>query len=146
VSADEPGPVPNGPQLNVIALVVADLSASIEFYRQLGVDFAAGEADDTHVSAPLGGGIHLMLDSEESIREMYPDWASAGAGRASLAVQLSTPSDVDGCYTALAADGFGMRAPWDAFWGQRYATVQDPDGTPVDLYAEQPAEAPPADQ
>lgn len=146
MSADEPGPVPNGPQLNVIALVVAHLGAAIDFYRRLGVDFAAGEADDTHVSAPLGGGIHLMLDSEESIRGMYPDWAGSGAGRVSLAVQLTTPADVDSCYTALAADGFGVRAPWDAFWGQRYATVQDPDGTPVDLYAELPPAGPTADQ
>jgi hypothetical protein len=23
----------------------------------------------------------------------------------------------------------------DAFWGQRYATVLDPDGNPVDLFA-----------
>ncbi|MGB5655838.1 MAG: glyoxalase, partial [Acidimicrobiia bacterium] len=27
------------------------------------------------------------------------------------------------------------RAPFDAFWGQRYATVLDPDGNGVDLFA-----------
>ena len=26
-------------------------------------------------------------------------------------------------------------APFDAFWGQRYATLLDPDGNPVDLFA-----------
>ena len=26
--------------------------------------------------------------------------------------------------------------PMDAFWGQRYATVLDPDGNSVDLFAE----------
>jgi hypothetical protein len=25
--------------------------------------------------------------------------------------------------------------PWDAFWGQRYAVVHDPDGNGVDLLA-----------
>ncbi|MFL6036949.1 MAG: glyoxalase, partial [Gaiellaceae bacterium] len=25
--------------------------------------------------------------------------------------------------------------PFDAFWGQRYATVVDPDGNAVDLFA-----------
>jgi uncharacterized glyoxalase superfamily protein PhnB len=25
--------------------------------------------------------------------------------------------------------------PWDAFWGQRYATAKDPDGNHVDLFA-----------
>ena len=29
----------------------------------------------------------------------------------------------------------GEKAPWDAFWGQRYAQLRDPDGIPVDLYA-----------
>ena len=25
--------------------------------------------------------------------------------------------------------------PFDAFWGQRYAQVKDPDGNPVDIFA-----------
>jgi uncharacterized glyoxalase superfamily protein PhnB len=25
--------------------------------------------------------------------------------------------------------------PWDAFWGQRYALLRDPDGVEVNLYA-----------
>jgi hypothetical protein len=29
----------------------------------------------------------------------------------------------------------GYREPWDAFCGQRYAMVKDPDGNPVDLFA-----------
>ena len=34
------------------------------------------------------------------------------------------------------AEGFdGEKEPWDAFWGQRYAQLRDPDGVPVDLYA-----------
>ena len=28
-----------------------------------------------------------------------------------------------------------MVPPWDAFWGQRYAQVKDPDGNVVDLFA-----------
>ena len=35
----------------------------------------------------------------------------------------------------IAADETGIKEPWDAFWGQRYAQVRDPDGNPVDLYA-----------
>ena len=29
----------------------------------------------------------------------------------------------------------GDKEPWDAFWGQRYAQVRDPDGVPVAFYA-----------
>ena len=28
--------------------------------------------------------------------------------------------------------------PWDAFWGQRYAIVTDPDGNHVELFAPLP--------
>ena len=36
----------------------------------------------------------------------------------------------------VTAAGFhGEKEPWDAFWGQRYAQVRDPDGVPVDLFA-----------
>ena len=38
---------------------------------------------------------------------------------------------------SLGYDGY--KKPWDAFWGQRYAVVHDPDGNAVDLFA--PADA-----
>ena len=32
--------------------------------------------------------------------------------------------------------GFAVvKEPWDAFWGQRYAIVSDPDGYTIDLFA-----------
>jgi len=38
----------------------------------------------------------------------------------------------------------GELSPWDAFWGQRYATDYDPDGNGVGLFA--PLDPPMADQ
>jgi len=32
-------------------------------------------------------------------------------------------------------EGAESEEPWDAFWGQRYAIVRDPDGNGVDLFA-----------
>jgi uncharacterized glyoxalase superfamily protein PhnB len=52
-----------------------------------------------------------------------------------LAFLCPDPAGVDARYEELAALGFGHRAPWDAFWGQRYASVKDPDGNQVDLFA-----------
>ena len=43
---------------------------------------------------------------------------------------------MDAAYGELTATGYhGELAPFDAFWGQRYAVVHDPDGNGVDLYA-----------
>jgi uncharacterized glyoxalase superfamily protein PhnB len=43
---------------------------------------------------------------------------------------------VDALYAELTAAGHhGELAPFDAPWGQRYASVNDPDGNGVDLYA-----------
>jgi uncharacterized glyoxalase superfamily protein PhnB len=35
----------------------------------------------------------------------------------------------------VSAGHTSSRAPFDAFWGQRYATVLDPDGNAIDLFA-----------
>jgi len=56
--------------------------------------------------------------------------ASAGAATKPFA------ADVDRLYRELTAAGaHGYKEPWDAFWGQRYAQVHDPDGNVVDLFA-----------
>ena len=39
-------------------------------------------------------------------------------------------------YAELIAAGYeGHKEPWDAFWGQRFAVLHDPDGNTVDLFA-----------
>ena len=35
----------------------------------------------------------------------------------------------------IETGGRGHKEPWDAFWGQRYAQLRDPDGNAVDLFA-----------
>ena len=58
---------------------------------------------------------------------------------ANLAVACDSPAEVDEVYHQLVATGVEpVREPWDAFWGQRYARVLDPDGNTVDLYAPLP--------
>lgn len=36
-----------------------------------------------------------------------------------LAVRLSDPAAVDVLFSEFAAEGLAVKAPWDAFWGQR---------------------------
>jgi uncharacterized glyoxalase superfamily protein PhnB len=58
---------------------------------------------------------------------------------AAFAVRCAAPADVDQVVGRISAAGHTVvTAPWDAPWGQRYATVADPDGYRVDLYAPLP--------
>ena len=53
-----------------------------------------------------------------------------------LALECTSPAEVDEVYERVVAAGFrGEKEPWDAFWDQRYAQLRSPDGVPVDLYA-----------
>jgi uncharacterized glyoxalase superfamily protein PhnB len=123
-------------QLNAIGLVAADLGRSAVFYRALGYEVPEPTPEaGGHLDIDLGG-FRLMLDSEEVIRSFDPDWSGSGSGRVSLAVQCSSPAEVDSRHAELTVLGSGSHLePFDAFWGQRYATVLDPDGVRVDLYA-----------
>jgi uncharacterized glyoxalase superfamily protein PhnB len=119
--------------LNAIGIVSADLARSIAFYDLLGVEFPA---DEGHIEATLPNGIRLMLDSEEVIRSFWPDWSRATGNQLALAFQCERPAEVDELYARVVGAGFhGEKEPWDAFWGQRYAQLADPDGVPVDLFA-----------
>ena len=90
-----------------------------------------------HVETTLPGGLRFTLDTENSIRSFDPEWSPPSGGhRVAVAFRCETPEDVDRLYRELTESGNrGHRAPWDAFWGQRYAQVQDPDGSVVDLFA-----------
>src|SRR5438093_6840715 len=110
-------------ELAAIGIVTADLPESLRFYRTLGVDVPEAVGDD-HVDATLPGGVRLMWDTEELIRQIDPEWAPPSGSRVVLAFQCADAADVDAPYARLLATGFrGKKEPWDAFWGQRYAQV-----------------------
>ena len=123
------------PQLNAIGIVVSDMGRSISFYRLLGVDVPE-TPDEGHVDTFLPNGVRFMLDTEDVIRSFRPEWTRETGNQLALAFECSSPSEVDEMYRRAVDAGFhGEKDPWDAFWGQRYAQLQDPDGNGVDLYA-----------
>lgn len=125
---------------NVIELVVSDMPATLAFYRFLGLDIERDADAAPHVEAELGGGVKLVFDTEQTIRSFDAEWSPPGGGhRVALACGCESPTEVDKAYHAITAAGYeGHLAPWDAFWGMRYAVVHDPDGVPVDLFAPLP--------
>lgn len=130
------------PKLNAIGLVVADMDSAIKFYGRLGLAFPQDPAtyEDGHTFVELPGGVKVMLDTEASIRSLYPGWSRATGGHSmALAFEFDTPAEVDAKFGELAAAGYQpLREPWDAPWGQRYAAILDPDGNSVDLYCALP--------
>jgi uncharacterized glyoxalase superfamily protein PhnB len=123
------------PTLNALGIVVRDMAESIRFYRLLGVDVAE-TPDEGHVNADLPSGMRLMFDTEEVMRRFRSDWSRETGNQLALAFDCGSPKEVDETYSRVVAAGFdGEMDPWDAFWGQRYAQLRDPNGVPVDLYA-----------
>ena len=123
------------PQLNAIGIVASDMALSISFYRLLGLEVPE-TPDEGHVDTFLPNGVRLMLDTEDVVKSFRPDWSRATGNQLALAFECGSPAEVDETYERVVAAGFhGEKEPWDAFWGQRYAQLQDPDGVGVDLYA-----------
>lgn len=130
------------PRLDMIGIVVQDMARSLAFYRRLGLDVPTDADSQPHVETTLPGGLRLAWDTVETMRSFDPRWAppSGGSPRVSLAFLCDSPADVDRTYSALTDLGYeGHKEPWDAFWGQRYATLHDPDGNAVDLFAPNPS-------
>ncbi|MEU0545012.1 VOC family protein [Nocardia sp. NPDC005978] len=124
-------------QFDVVSVVVSDMGAAVAFYERLGMTFEEGAADLPHAEAQLPGGMRFALDTEATIRSFQPEWqAVKGGGRVGLAFRCESPAGVDATFEELTAAGYESELkPFDAFWGQRYAVVLDPDGNGVDLYA-----------
>ncbi len=120
-----------------MGIVVSDLRASLRFYRMLGLELPEDPGDEQHVEATTPGGLRVMFDTIAVVRSFMPEWEPASGGhRMGLAFHCGDAAGVDATYARLTAAGYpGAKAPWDAFWGQRYAQVSDPDGNPVDLFA-----------
>jgi catechol 2,3-dioxygenase-like lactoylglutathione lyase family enzyme len=123
-------------KLDLIGIVVDDMARSLAFYRELGLAVPADADERPHVELELPGGLRLAWDSADEIRSFDPDWKpGTGDQRIGLAFLLDSPEAVDRTYERLTSMGHsGRRAPFDAPWGQRYATVDDPDGTGIDLF------------
>ena len=74
------------------------------------------------------------------MRAFDSGWTRPSEGHLSGgAFRCETPEEVDRVFQdLLGAGATAYKEPFDAFWGQRYAQLRDPDGTVIDLYAPLP--------
>jgi catechol 2,3-dioxygenase-like lactoylglutathione lyase family enzyme len=132
------------PAFDQINIVSADLEASVAFYRRLGVAIPDGNVYRTATGAhhasmeqsEATGNPALAVDSVAFARVWNTGWVRTPdlAGRVVVGFRLPSRESVDRTYADLTAAGYqGLQVPHDAFWGARYAIVQDPDGVAVGL-------------
>ncbi|MCA9914513.1 MAG: VOC family protein [Anaerolineae bacterium] len=124
-------------KLDLIGIIVADMAKSLAFYRALGLDIPPEMDREGHVEIKLDNGLRLAWDTQEVIRSFNESWQPGnGHHQMGMAFLCDSPADVDASHQRIISLGYDShKEPFDAFWGQRYAQVKDPDGNIVDLFA-----------
>jgi predicted lactoylglutathione lyase len=121
------------PALNQLNVIVKDMAATVDFYRRLGVAIDA-DHDDEHVEVKLPSGLLVEFDAESSVAAWDSGWHRSTRGGVVIGFRIASREGVDALYAELTtAGGRPRQPPYDAFWGARYAIVEDPDGNAIGL-------------
>ena len=128
------------PVFDQINIVSDDFGRSFDFYHRLGVVFpeptTEGAGDQFHANGETLTGLRFELDSPAFAQFWNRGWAGRPdlAGRVVLGFGVASRDEVDRLYAELSGAGHrGLAAPFDAFWGARYAIVEDPNGIAIGL-------------
>jgi predicted lactoylglutathione lyase len=123
--------------LDQLNLVVGDMEKSLAFYRRLGLLIPEkAQSPEGHVGIFTENGFGLDFDSPAFSKVWNPGWAGRQdlAGKMVVSFKLESREAVDARYNDLVSAGYaGLQPPYDAFWGARYAVIEDPDGNAVGL-------------
>lgn len=128
------------PIFDQLSLISDDLDATVQFYRRLGLQLGdpartpAGEP--FHASNKGGEGALLEADSSAFARVWNQGWKDEAGlnGRVVVGLRVDDRAEVDQLYAEITGAGHkGLQPPCDAFWGARYAIVEDPNGLAVGL-------------
>lgn len=120
---------------DMIGIVVKNMTKALDFYRALGLEIPQGAEQEDHVEVKANG-YRIAWDSEEMVKGFNPNWHATEGSRIGLAFLCENAADVDATYNRIVQKGYrSHKEPFDAFWGQRYAQVLDPDGNVIDLFA-----------
>lgn len=121
-------------ELDAIGIIATDMAKTLEFYDLFGRERSFDA--DGHVEFTFASGFRLMIDAVETIQSFTTYEPAAGGRNVGLAFVCASPAEVDELHARIVAAGHPSHTePFDAPWGQRYASVLDPDQNPVDLFA-----------
>ncbi len=119
-----------------MAVSATDLSRAVSFYELLGFRFPPLEPGTQHIEADAG--VRLMIDDAAFLAQLHDEPPRPG-NTAGFALLLDSPAEVDAAAARVEEAGHAVvTSPYDAPWGQRYATVADPDGYRTDLFCPLP--------
>lgn len=124
------------PAFIAVYLFVKDMATTLAFYRRLGLAIPDG-GDGTFTRAEMPGGISIEFGTAAITRGYDPNWREpSGPSTNTLNFSLASRQAVDEMYADLTAAGYtGHLPPIDAFWGSRFAIIDDPDGNIVGLHS-----------
>ncbi|HEV2712454.1 MAG TPA: VOC family protein [Gaiellaceae bacterium] len=124
-----PQPVPEGYHTLTPYLAVEDATAAIEFYRR-----AFGAKERLRMPAPDGRIAHVELEIGDSVLMLSDPFPQSTAkppkelGATSAAIFTYVDNVDELTKQAVDAGATLVSAPEDQFWGDRFASVQDPFG------------------
>lgn len=128
------GQVPQGYLPITVHLVVPDVDAAVRFYSAVfGANEVSRAAQDAgggqrvwHCEVDIAGARLLLMEEFSDMHLVAPANGDTDPSHAIFTVFVS---NVDNTYEqAIKAGGKEVIAPFDAFWGDRYAEFRDPSG------------------
>jgi uncharacterized glyoxalase superfamily protein PhnB len=120
-----------------IDIVPKDMNKSVEFYRELGLDMPDSDIwiqDGVmhHTDLHFEGEFGLDIDSEKMTMGYDPGFQPGS--NVVFMFKTDARDDVDALHDHMVGLGHKSHtAPFDAFWGARYAILVDPAGNLVSL-------------
>ena len=127
-------------RLDQINIVSKDLDATVAFYRRLGIGmqdpFRTRSGEPFHTNSASGVTPLLEADSSRFARIWNTGWRTETDldGRIVIGLRFDSRDEVDRVYSEMVDSGHrSLQPPYDAFWGARYAVIEDPDGIAVGL-------------
>lgn len=123
--------------LDTIGLVVENMARSLAFYRTLGLAIPDGHDDEPNVEFLTPSGVTLGFLSQEIAKTSDSRWQKPIGQSMNLQFRCDSAGEVDEIHAKLiSAEYENYQEPWDAFWGQRFARILDPDGNIVNIFAD----------
>ena len=121
-------------RLSLVTLGVDDLARSVAFYEALG--WPRCESSNDEIAWFKVAGSYVGVFGRASLAEdaHLPNEPRAPFGGITLAINVETEREVQGCLdAAVAAGGSLLKAPERADWGGFSGYFADPDGHPWEI-------------